>query len=354
MPTGQRGSQAIDRKLPFPDATVSVEYVDTKQTEALFVDNLNLRPTTVGADGRQRFTGASSQTNALVGGFDNVIRTRNVQEGASQYVSFSFDRPFKGGWAYNVSYTHGHATEAQTLNSSTANSQWQFNSVFNQNTVEVARSDYEVRNRIQASVSKEFRIRSNYVTTVSLYYEGRTGQPYSYVYSGDLNYDGFSGNDLVAVPTSPSDAHFDFSGMTQAQQDAYFAYLNASGLSRFAGGHAPRNYFTTLWQNRLDLRFVQELPTVRNVKLQLFADFINLGSWLSHGIFNYIEEINTSTSNGGQTRAFGNASYTTTGLIKPTATLDANGNIFFPSTSTIQAHNNDSRWKITAGIKLIF
>jgi hypothetical protein len=189
---------------------------------------------------------------------------------------------------------------------------------------------------------------------VSLYYEGRTGQPYSYVYSGDLNYDGFSGNDLVAVPTGPDDPRFDFSGMSQAQRDAYFTYITNSGLSHYAGGYAPRNAFTTPWQNRLDLRFVQDLPAIRNTKVQFFADFINFGSWFSKSLFNYVEEINTSTSNGGQTRAFGNASYTAAGLIKPTVTIDANNSVVFPSASTIQANNGDSRWKVTAGVKFIF
>jgi len=369
MPTVRRANIAIDRKLPFLDATASIEYVDTVQTEALFVDNMNLVAAGTGADNRTYFrrynstgvivplgTASPSGTtaNTFNTGFGNVIRTRDVHEGASQYVSLSLDRPFKGGWSYNVSYTHGHATEAQTLNSSTANSQWQFNSVFNQNSVEVARSDYEVRNRVQVTLSKELRIYQRYVTTVSLYYEGRTGQPYSYVYSGDLNYDGFSGNDLVAVPTGPDDARFDFSGMSQAQQDAYFGYIKSSGLSRYAGGHAPRNGFTTPWQNRLDLRFVQELPAIGKSKVQFFADFINFGSWISKSLFNYVQEINTSTTNGGQTRVFGNASYTAAGLIKPTATIDANNSIVFPSSSVIQANNGDSRWKITAGVKFIF
>jgi len=353
MPTVQRGNLAFDCKLPFLDATATVEYIETTQLDALFVDNMNLKATTVGVDGRQHFAGASSGANAVDSNFGNVIRTRDVHAGASRYISLSLDRPFKNGWAYNVAYTRGHATEAQSLNSSTANSQWQFNPVFNQNTVEVARSDYEIRNRIQATVSKEIRLFKKYVTTVSLYYEGRTGQPYSFVYAGDLNNDGLKGNDLVAVPSGPSDPRFDFNGMTPTQQDAYFANLKSSGLSRFAGGYAPRNAFTTPWQNRLDLSFKQDIPTVKNIKLQFFADFINFGVWLSRRCFNYVEEINTTTTNGGLTRVFGDASYTTVGL-KPTATFDANNNIVLPSASSILPNNADSRWKVQAGLKLIF
>ena len=57
---------------------------------------------------------------------------------------------------------------------------------------------------IQASLSREFRFFKQYVTTLTLTYTGRSGQPYSYVYANDLNTDGFTSNDLVAVPTGPT------------------------------------------------------------------------------------------------------------------------------------------------------
>jgi hypothetical protein len=340
--------------VPLLDATVTVEYIETSQLDALFVDNMNLKPTTLGADGRQRFAGSSGSA-PLISGFGNVIRTRNVHQGASQYASISLDRPFKNNWAYTLAYTRGHATEAQTLNSSTANSQWQFNSVFNQNQVEVARSDYEIRNRVQASVSREFHFTKDLVTTISLYYEGRTGQPYSWVYSNDLNGDGFSTNDLMAVPTGPTDPRFDFGGMTPAQQTAYFATINADkDLPKYAGKIMPRNAGTAPWQNRLDLRFVQDLPAYKRVKLQFHLDFINFGAWVARGFFNYVQEINSSPSNGGQTRALGAATYTAAGLIRPTISTDQANQITLPSSSVILPNNGDSRWKIVAGVHLLF
>jgi hypothetical protein len=353
FPTIERSNIAIDHKLPELDSVVSIEYIDTEQLDALFVDNMNLRPTTIGADGRQRFAGSATAA-PLVAGFANVIRTRDIHEGASQYVSVSLDHPMKHGWAYGVSYTHGHATDTQGLGSSTANSQWQFNNVFNQNAIEVARSDFEVRHRVLASLSREMNWYKQFTSTVSLFYEGRSGMPYSWVYTNDLNNDGFSGNDLVAVPTSATDPRFDFSGMTAAQQTAYFAYLNSSGLSKYAGSYAPRNAFLSPWQNRLDLRFVQELPGYRNVKLELFTDFINIGSWLDKHLFNYVEEINASPGNSSQVRGLGNATYTAAGLVKPTVTTDANGNLTFAAASTIVPNNADTRWKVQGGIRLKF
>jgi hypothetical protein len=295
----------------------------------------------------------------LVAGWANVLRLSNTTAGHSDYVAFMLDRPLKNGWAANAVYTRGRATEAQPAGSSTAGSQWNFNEVFNQNTVEESRSDYEIRDRLQITLTKEFNYFKYAKTSVTLYYEGRSGQPFSYIYGGastfasDLNKDG-NANDLVAVPTSATDARFDFSAMPQASQDAYFAFLNSSGLSKYAGSYAPRNAFTTSWQNRLDLHFSQEIKTKWPVGFEVFTDFVNIGNWISKSVFNYIEEINTSTSNSNQNRAFGGASYGLDGRIKPTVTLNSDGTVNFPATSTILPNNADARWRIVAGVRLRF
>jgi hypothetical protein len=370
LPTNMRGNIAVDHKLRGINATFTVEYIYNKALEAMFYDNINLKvlngdaqnkptATSYGADGRLRFatngSGNGGPGNApLVAGYGNVLRLRNVEAGESHYVAFVLDRPFKDGWAYNIAYTRGRATEAQPLGSSTAGSGWGFINVFNRDAVELARSDYEVKNRVQATLSREFNFLKRFKTTVALAYEGRSGQPFSYVYGGDLNKDGTSNNDLVAVPTGLSDARFDFTGMTATAQQSYLAFMGSSGLGAFAGGYAPRNAFFTPWQNRLDLHVSQEIKTVGPVKIELFADFINFGSWFSKGMFNYVEELNTSTTNSSQQRVLGAATYTATGQIKPTATLNADNTINFASSSLILPNNGDSRWRIQAGASIKF
>lgn len=352
LPTVLRGNIALDHKITALGAIFSIEYIETKALKALFIDNMNINPTTVGADGRQRFAGSASNAPRIAG-YGNVFRVRNIGEGGSQYLSMSFDRPMKNHWAYAVGYTRGHATDAQNFGSSTASSNWTFNSVFNQNRIEVSRSDYEVKNRIQGSLTREFALYGKAKTTVSLYYEGRTGNAYSWTYSGDLNGDGISGNDLLVVPTGLTDTRFDFSGMTAQQQAAYFAFLEDSGLNKFRGAaYASRNAFYQPWMNRLDLRFSQEIPTVKSVKLEVFCDFLNFGSWISRKMFNYVESL--PTQNTGLTRVLGNASYNAAGQIKPTVTLDAAGRVVLPTNSLVTIHNNDSRWRIQFGARLKF
>jgi hypothetical protein len=348
LPTNLRGNLAMDVKLAVLDSKFTVEYIHTNAMQAIFYDQINLAPAGTGADGRARFSGRKSAA------FSNVYRFSNTSVGGSDYVAFALDRPFKNGWAYNVTYTRGKSTEAQPGGSSTAGSQWNFNVVFNQNTVEETRSDYEVRDRLQASFSKEFKYFENLKTTATLYYEGRSGVPYSYVYSGDLNGDSRSENDAFAVPTGATDARFDFSAMSSAQQNAYFAYINASGLSKYAGGYAPRNSFIGPWQNRLDLQLAQEIKIRGQARLELFADFINFGSWLNKDLFNYVENLALQGTNSNQIVTLGNASYGTDGRIRPTVSLNPEGSVVIPLNRQFQINNGDSRWRIQAGARLKF
>jgi hypothetical protein len=368
LPTNLRGNLAVDVRVQKLDATFSIEYIHTDVMKAMFYENLNLVAAGKGADNRTYFRrrlagadiplGTASPTGTTVNtyssGFGRALRLRNVDAGSSDYVAFILNRPFKNGWAYNVAYTRGRSIEAQPAGSSTAGSNWGFNIVFNQGTVEETRSDYEIRDRVQASISKELSYFKNYKTTVTLGYEGRTGQPYSYVYSGDLNFDGNSANDAVAVPTDANDPRFNFINMSSVQQSAYFAFLKSSGLSAYAGGYAPRNSFIGPWQNRLDLHFSQEIKVTGPVRIELFADFTNFGNWLSKDLFNYVETLNATSTNSNQNRVLGNASYGADGRIIPTATIGADGTLTVPINSQFLPNNADARWRIVAGARLRF
>ncbi len=358
LPTVWRGNLAVDTKLPFLDSTLSLEIVHTKNVDQLFIINENLKPLSVGADGRQRFTFSSSGgTNNRFGGYAALYHTTNVSVGESTYFSIALDRQMKKKWSYNLSYSHGKATDAQSFGQTTASGQWQRNVVFNQSTPEENTSDFEVKHRIQLSLAREFELVKNWKSTASLYYEARSGEPFSWVYVNDLNGDGFSGNDTVAVPTGISDARFDFSHMTTAQTDAYFAFLNTSGLAKYAGGYAPKNAFNTPWINRLDFKFSQKIPIHKPVNLELFLDFINLGVFINEDLFGgYYVEANQKHFGSEMFRRnrVGNAAYTAAGLIKPQATTGTatTASALAPDANFFE--NGQSRWRVQVGARLTF
>jgi len=354
LPQVWRGNLAIEHRLDFLNSTVTVEAIHTISDQSLFITNENILSIGTGADGRPRFAGAPSAGTGAAArypAYTDLLRIRNTGVGESTYLSVQWDRPMRNKWGFNLSYTRGKSTEAQALGQTTAGGQWNRNAIFRQNTVENGTSDFQVRDRIQLSFTRQLELVKNWRTTASLSYEGRTGNPYSWVYNGDLNGDGRTDNDLVAVPTDQNDSRFDFSGMTTAQREAMFAFINTSGLAAYAGGVAPKNEFTEPWVNKLDLKLTQDVPLWGagefKPKLQLFFDFINIGSFISASTFGYNEvTVNSDFANSVfRTRFLGGAAYGTDGRIRPT---------FAANPANFVADNFVSRWRIQLGAKLSF
>ncbi len=353
LPQVWRGNLALEHKLGLLDSTLTFEAIHTIVDQALFITNENVRPTTIGADGRQRFAGAPSSgtgANAKFPAFTDLLRIRNTGVGESTYFTFQWSRPVKNKWGFDLSYTRGRSTEAQAIGQTTAGGQWNRNAVFNQNTVENGTADFQVKDRIQLILTRQFEFVKDWRTTATLYYEGRTGNPHSWVFNGDLNGDGRNDNDLVAVPSGVGDSRFDFSGMTTAQRDNFLAFVASSELAAYAGGVAPKNAFTEPWVNRLDLKIAQDVPLhFRDAKLQLFFDFINIGSFISESTFGYSEvTVNSDFANSVfRTRFLSGASYSTDGTqrIRPT---------FTSNPARFVADNFTSRWRIQLGAKLLF
>jgi hypothetical protein len=353
LPAVWRGNLALERRLPFLDSTLTVEAIQSVNDKALFTDNLNIKPlvTTatsgpaVGLDGRQRFNGGSTSAGAASLAFGNVIRVRNISEGRSSYYSVALARPMKDNWSYGLTYTRGESREAQSFGQTVAVDGWSRNAVFNQNRIEVSRSDFEVRDRIQVNFAKRFEWVKHWRTTASLYYEGHTGNPYSFTYANDVNGDGISSNDLVYVPSGATDPNVDFSAMTAAQRTSFFDFLTRSGLNKFAGGPAPRNSFNQPWINQLDLRLTQRIPIYQPVEVELFFDFINFGYWLSRKTFGYTELLTNTNNAVFYRRVMGNASYNSRGQLVPTYTAE-------PANAIVD--NIASRWRVQFGATVRF
>jgi hypothetical protein len=347
MPSLWRGNLSVDHKLQFLNSIVTLDVTHSVNDHTLYISNDNLKIKATALDGRVYFAGnPSTVANAKYANYTNIFHTSNVKAGESTYSTISWDRPMKDHWGFNLAYTRGKSTEAQANGQTTASGAWQRNAVFNQGTVEVGRSDFEVKDRIQAGVSREFVFVKTMPTTASLYYEGRTGSPYSWAYSSDLNQDGFAGNDLIAVPTGASDARFDFSALTSAQVDSMMSFIQTSGLAKYAGGYAPKNAFYQPWVNKLDLVIRQAIPLhYKKSKLDLELAFTNFGSFLSKSLFNYTERAPSTVNDVFDRRLTGNATIdNTTGKIKIAT--------WAPTDFLID--NTMSRWRLQLTAKLSF
>jgi hypothetical protein len=347
MPSLWRGNLGLDHKLAFLDSKITLEVVHSINENTIFITNDNLKARGIAADGRTYFFGnPSTAANALYPAYTNIYHIRNVKAGKATYEVISWERELKNNWGFSLSYTRGDSTEAQAAGQTTASGAWQRNAVFNQGEIETGTSDFEIKDRVQFTFTYRLRLLKDAPTTASLYYEGRSGSPYSFAYSNDMNGDGFAGNDLIAVPTDVNDARFDFSSLPTAQRDAMFAYLQSSGLSKYAGGYAPKNSFYQPWVNRLDLHLEQDIPLhVKSAKLNLFLDFTNFGNFISEDLFNYVERAPSTVNDVFERNTVGNATInTTTGKITPTTWAPNNWLI----------DNVMSRWRIQVGARLTF
>src|SRR5690606_11791080 len=90
-----------------------------------------------------------------------------------------------------------------------------------------------------------------------LFYEGRSGRPYSWTYLNDANGD-MELNDLLYVPSGPGDVLFSGGAAMEA---AFFEWLAQNPeLARFQGETVSRNSSRSSWVNTFDIRISQELP----------------------------------------------------------------------------------------------
>jgi hypothetical protein len=97
-----------------------------------------------------------------------------------------------------------------------------------------------------------------------MFYEGRSGRPYSYIFYNDANGDSSGAsqagyfNDLFYVPAGPGDVMWTGGA---AMEQAFFNWLAENPeLQRYRGQIAPANGFRSKWVNSFDVRISQEFP----------------------------------------------------------------------------------------------
>src|SRR5690606_25259273 len=167
------------------------------------------------------------------------------------------------GWYGNLSYTYTKASEVGSENSSQAWSGYQYVSRLNPNEEIAATATREVRNSIKASLGWEHAFFGDYKTSVTAFYNGRDGLPYTWIINGDPNGDGiFQDRAYIPLVNDPNVSYVSGSGAATADQIAAFhEFISQDGyLASRRGTIADRNGARNPWVNQLDLAVQQELP----------------------------------------------------------------------------------------------
>ncbi|HWP82588.1 MAG TPA: carboxypeptidase regulatory-like domain-containing protein [Bacteroidota bacterium] len=278
-----RSNIAIDQALPF-DFVGTVEFLYSKDVNGVYYINANLpAPQTRfnGVDQRPRWT-----SNRIYSNVANAIVLKNQDVGSSWNIAATLEYPYRDGLFAKIGYSYGEAKNTVDPGSIAFGS-WNNNQhAGDPNNPGLGFAATSPGNRIFAAVSYRREYFDIGATTIAVFFEGRPNGSASYVFSGDINGDGGTSNDLIYIPRDASEMNFEqFTSGTRTftvaeQQAAWEAFIKQDPyLSKNRGKYAERGAVFTPMVYRADLSITQEVFTEllggRN-SLQLRADFLNI------------------------------------------------------------------------------
>jgi hypothetical protein len=264
-----RTSIGYDQELPW-DMIGTVEYTYTDNLEEVLYRNLNLQPAAErGANNRVIMEAVNPELG-------NAYYLTNTDSGYSYNTSLKLERPSTDGLAWSVSYTNGESRTLLDATSSRAVSNYvNLETAGNSNENVMGHSDFEIKHRYVANVTYTADWIKNNPTTIAVYYNLRSGRPYSTTYFGDANGDGNRFNDLIYVPASEDEII-----LTTDNWDELNAYIEGDpGLRGSRGQIVERNSSRDPWNSLIDLRIAQDIA-LPGSRLQLSIDIQNFGNLL--------------------------------------------------------------------------
>lgn len=284
-----RSNIAVDQRLPW-GMIGTAEFLYSRDVNGMYYINANLAdPSTAftGVDDRPRWTTG----NRINGNITSAVVLKNQNEGRSWNIAGSLEKPFASGLFAKVAYAYGEAKNTVDPGSIAFGS-WNNNAhAGDPNNPGLGFAATSPGHRVFTALSYRREWLSFGATSLSLFWEGRTIGNASYTYSGDLNGDGGTSNDLIYIPNDVSEMNFQeyTSGSTTftaaEQAAAWDAFIEQDEyLSANRGTYAERGGVFLPMQYRADLSVTQDLFTTvagRRNGLQLRADILNVTNLLN-------------------------------------------------------------------------
>ncbi len=326
-----RGNIAYDRELPW-GLVGSAEFLFGRvRSDVKYTNENYVQTSTSGLDGRPIYA-------KKVASLANVILLSNITEGSQWSMAYELRRPMKNGWYANASWFYGQSRLPEESQSSVALTSWQNVFALDQYNPVVTRSDFDAGHRINASAAYEFGMGKGIRATVSGYYSGQSGKPYSIFYtSTDVNGDGVTFNDLFYMPSATDAVTY-----TNGSYNDLVNFMHTQKCTEdLDGAVIGRNVCRAPWTNTLDGRFAVALP-FKKVKAEITLDALNL--------------INLFDNKGGQFRYL---SFNSLAVFAPTVTSGRVTNINLatitnPAFSRYQRDDLRSRWQLQLGGRIRF
>ncbi|GAB3640832.1 TonB-dependent receptor [Spirosoma arcticum] len=391
-----RANLGIDRNLG-NGYILTLEGIYTKDINAVYHQNVNLPVSTQnlrssdGGDNRPIYYSnnaagfPATQLNRIYGqagqggvtsatavsaanpNISDAILMRNTNLGYSYNLTAEIQKQFANGFYMKAAYSY---TDSRSVNDggSIAQSIWRDRSISGDPNANVlSYSGFLTPHRIigVAAYRLEY-LNKRAATTISLFYNGASGNRISYAYAGDLNGDAQNQNDLIFVPRNESDIQLrDITTgtgaatvVTYSRADQYRDLNNFIEqdpyLSTRRGQYVERNGGMTPFVSRIDLKVLQEfslnLGNTRHA-FQVSLDVFNAANLINseYGNAQFATTVTPITFVG-----YDNTGATATGRpVFQFPYLDAAART--PRTSTFQAGSAiANRWQAQLGLRYIF
>ncbi len=291
FPQVWRTNLAVDRRLPF-GITGTAEFLYNRDVNGVYYINANLpaaQTNFVGADARPRWT--SNRINNTPGNqVSNATVIKNQNVGRSWNTSFSARKNMTTG-SVQAAYNYGESKNTVDPGSIAFGS-WSTNEhPGDPNNPGLAFADASAGHRFFLAGSYRREYFGFGATSISAFFEVRTIGNTNYIFSGDLNGDGGTSNDLIYIHRNTGEMNFSsFTAggvpFTAEQQAAAWEAFIAQDkyLSQRRGEYAQRGALFLPLVKRLDFNVTQDIFKSlggQRHRFQVRADVINFGNLLN-------------------------------------------------------------------------
>ncbi len=286
MPQVLRFNIGVDKQLPF-GFVGTAELIYTKNINALLYRKLNLNPPTKNLGNAGTATDSRpvyGRNDSKDGNFTRVLELYNTSGGYATNLSFQLQRNVLSGLSVNVGYNYQVSKDRNSVNSSQARSQMRDNPIgIDPNNPDLTTSLHEIPHRIFGAFSYTKEFFKNAETTISLYYNGQSGSPITFLVAGDVNNDAFDRNDLFYIPRNSSEILLgsindeQYVRAPQSHYDRLESFIQSDEyLREHRGQISERNGSKAPWRHILDFRIAQVIPFIEGHSVQLTLDVLNV------------------------------------------------------------------------------
>jgi hypothetical protein len=292
FPQTWRSDIGVDQKLP-GGVIGTAEFLYNRDVNGVYYINANLAAPNAaaftGPDNRPRWSTATN-ANRINSNVSSAVVLQNQDVGRSWNVAGSLSKTLSNGFLVKGAYSYGEAKNTVDPGSIAFGS-WNNNPhPGDPNNPPLAYSAYSPGHRVFVAAAYTKELFGHSATTVSMFWQASTISNTSYTFTGDLNGDGGTSNDLIYIPRDTSEMNFQqytaggrtYTSAEQAQ--AWNTYITADKyLSKHRGQYAERGAVFLPLVNRMDFSVGQEVFANlfgRNA-FQVRLDIQNFGNLLS-------------------------------------------------------------------------